>query len=744
MISPSTQKPMLPPPGMGTAGGSAASTRFAPVDPIRVLRQYQHVLLLTAAVGMVLGVGLWVILLFAAPRFQTTTQLRITGGVESGLDSPGAEPRTGGNMDTIEAKKATEMAQLMSNFVIDSAINELRDTAWFQQYVGGEGQVDLSKAREDLQDALRIFSVRNSFHFQANLRIRYRYEAQRILDTVVTRYLSQIDSEAVNQAAQVRATWVRQRDNLNRQIESIQQDLRLFTQTEEIESLDARANSAALQHQALATRVMEARFELARLREAYGVMQQAQRRGEVLHDPTAVAEVRLDPSVNQREERVRLLREQRGVSLDMFGPNHRQVKALDRRLIEVEQELQSVMDQLLRQRQEVQLEQYAKGVASYEEQVAGLESQLEGTRTAMMDLAGKQERYQQLKTLEARRLEELRSLEAALSNQQAIAERPDKTPVERMFAATEPKLVFPMWYIVPTMTTILAVGLVLGLVLLIEMSDQRLKGPSDVSTLPGAKPLGMIPDTTEDPSSPAQVEGVVRGDPTGLMAESFRQVRTALVRAIEKIDARTVMFTCGQAQAGVTALTGNLADGLALIGRRVLVIDANFRRPGQHKQFSLPLRPGLADVLAGQCAVDAAIKGTGAQSVSVLTAGACAGAEPEMLERPAFGQLLRSLRERYDVILIDTPPVSVGSEAKLVARQADAVVVVARALADERGMIARVIRDLDDHKAQLLGVILNRARASTGGYFRKNFEAFYRYRQQEPGVAPTPAPARTV
>ncbi len=743
MISPSTQKPMLPPPGMGGAGAPVASTRFSPVDPIRVLRQYQHMLLLTAAVGMVIGVILWVVLLFTMPRYQTTTQLRITGGIESGLDSPGAEPRTGGNMDTVEAKKATEMAQLMSNFVIDSAINELRDTQWFQQYVQGEGQVDMTQAREDLQDALRVFSVRNSFHFQANLRIPYRREAQRILDTVVTRYLSQIDSEAVNQSAQVRATWVRQRDNLNRQIESIQQELRLFTQTEEIESLDARANSESLQHQLLATRVMEVRFELANLREGYAALQQAQQRGEVLHDPTAVAEVRMDPSVNQREERARLLREQRGVYLDMFGPNHRQVKSLDRRLIEVEQELQAVMDNLLRQRQEVQLEQYAKSISALEEQSAGLERQLEQTRGAVMDLASKQERYQQLKNLETRRLEELRNLEAALSNQQAIAERPDKTPIERMFAATEPKLVFPKWYIVPTVTMILALGAVLGLVLLIEMSDQRLKGPSDVSTLPGARPLGMIPDTAEDPSSPTQVEGVVRGDPTGLMAESFRQVRTAMVRSIEKIDARTVMFTCGQAQAGVTAVIGNLADGLALIGRRVLVIDANFRRPGQHKQFSLPPRPGLADVLAGQCAVDAAIKNTGEQSVSVLTAGACAGAEPELLERPAFGQLLRTLRERYDVILIDTPPVFVGSEAKLVARQADAAVIVARAMADERGMIARVIRELDDHKAQLLGIVLNRARASTGGYFRKNFEAFYRYRQQEPAVTPTPVPTRT-
>jgi capsular exopolysaccharide synthesis family protein len=311
-----------------------------------------------------------------------------------------------------------------------------------------------------------------------------------------------------------------------------------------------------------------------------------------------------------------------------------------------------------------------------------------------------------------------------------------------MFAATEPKLVFPVWYIVPTMTMIVAVGLVLGLVLLIEMSDQRLKGPSDVSTLPGARLLGMVPDTTEDPSAPSRVEGVVRGDPTGLMAESFRQVRTALMRSIEKSEVQTVMFTCGQAQAGVTAVLGNLADGMALIGRRVLVIDANFRRPGQHKQYAVPISPGLADVLAGQCAADAAIKSTGGQSVSILSAGACAGAEPELLERPGFGQLLKSLRERYDVILIDTPPVFVGSEAKLVARQADGVVIVARALADERGMIARAIRELADHKAQILGIVLNRARASTGGSFRKNFEAFYRYRQPEPTTA-SAAPAAT-
>lgn len=744
MTSSNAPKPIFS--SAGAAGAAVAAvpaptggaSRFTAVDPIRVLRQHQHILLLTAVVGLILGLILWAVLLFLAPRYQSFTQLKVTGGVESGLDSPSSEPRSG-SMDSVEAQKATEMAQLESDFVLDSALNELRETQWLQQYVDKNGEIEFTDARKELKDLLRVFTVRGSFHFQVNFRCGYKQETQRVLDTVINRYLRQIDTEAVNQAAEVRRTWVRQRDEKNRQLESIQKELRDFTTTEQIETLDARTSSAVLQHQALASRISEMQFELAAMREGYRGMLEAQQRGEVLQDPSAIAEVRLDRSVYEREERIRLLREQRGVYLDLYGPSHRQVKMLDRRLIEVDQELQSVMDRLLRQRQEVQLEQYSKAVASTEEQLASLQTQLEATRRQVMDLESKRERYEQLKELEQRRIAELREIEAALANQQAIADRPDKLPVERMFPATEPELVFPLWYIVPPATMFILVALVTGLVFLVEMSDQRFKAPSDVVALPGAKLLGIVPDTTEDPSAPSRVEGVVRQDPTGLMAESFRQTRTGLVRAAEKAEVKSIMFTSGQAQAGVTSVLGNLADGLALIGRRVLVIDANFRRPGQHQQFSLPARPGLVEVLTGSCDVEAATKGTGEQGVSVLTAGACAGAEPELLERPAFGQLLRSLREQYDLLLIDAPPVFVGSEAKLVARQADAAVIVVRAMADERGMIARAIRELNDHRAQLLGVVLNRARASAGGYFRKNFEAFYRYRQPAGAAAAKPS-----
>jgi len=212
------------------------------------------------------------------------------------------------------------------------------------------------------------------------------------------------------------------------------------------------------------------------------------------------------------------------------------------------------------------------------------------------------------------------------------------------------------------------------------------------------------------------------------MAESFRQLRSSLLREIGQHGHKTIMLTCSQAGAGVTAVAANLAASLAAQGKRVLVIDANFSRPGLHQAFQQPLSPGLVDVLEGDCPPERAIVDVDGHGLFLLPAGSTAAAFPEMLERKTFADLLSKAAERYDVVLIDTPPAFVASEAKLVAQRVDGIVVVARAAADKRGMLGRLMRELEGQRARVLGVVLNRARAAAGGYFRENFRAFYRYR----------------
>jgi len=193
---------------------------------------------------------------------------------------------------------------------------------------------------------------------------------------------------------------------------------------------------------------------------------------------------------------------------------------------------------------------------------------------------------------------------------------------------------------------------------------------------------------------------------------------------------KTVMLVCAQGGCGSSTVTTNLALSLAYNGRRVLVLDANFRRPSIHRLFSLPAAPGLIEVIRGTATIDQVIVRKDEPRFDVLPVGDAKEAPPEVMESPAFRQLLAQLESRYDIILIDAPPALLTSESQLLARHVDAVAVVVRAMKDRRGTVGRMLRQLEGQRADVLGVILNGVRSSVGGYFRKNYQDFYRYRDQ--------------
>ena len=201
-----------------------------------------------------------------------------------------------------------------------------------------------------------------------------------------------------------------------------------------------------------------------------------------------------------------------------------------------------------------------------------------------------------------------------------------------------------------------------------------------------------------------------------------------------------------QAGSGSSSIAQNLAVSLAYNGRRVLVIDTNFRRPRQHELFNTPAQPGLVDILQGaEDLIDESIVTLENPKVDVLPAGDSRTAPPELLERPAFQNLLAALEPRYDLILIDAPPALLSSEATMLTKYVDAVAVVVHAMSEKRGMVGRLLQQLSGQRAEMLGLILNGVRTSAGGYFRKNYMEFYRYRQaagrKKPGKAQAAAAA---
>src|SRR5690606_15601158 len=131
-------------------------------------------------------------------------------------------------------------------------------------------------------------------------------------------------------------------------------------------------------------------------------------------------------------------------------------------------------------------------------------------------------------------------------------------------------------------------------------------------------------------------------------------------------------------------------------------------------------------VLKDQVAVEDVLVSHPDASLSLLPSGKAADAPPELLEGSAFRGLLGQLETQFDVIVIDAPPALLTSDSQLLSKHVDAIAVVVKAGTDKRGMLSRMLSQLDGQRADVLGIILSGVQSAAGGYFRKSYEEFYR------------------
>jgi capsular exopolysaccharide synthesis family protein len=215
------------------------------------------------------------------------------------------------------------------------------------------------------------------------------------------------------------------------------------------------------------------------------------------------------------------------------------------------------------------------------------------------------------------------------------------------------------------------------------------------------------------------------------VAEAFRSVLTSILFIGENGDRpRVLVFTSASPADGKTTIVSNLAIASAEIRHKVIIIDADLRRPRMHQVFSLANERGLSDLLTEEYSSQAVadlIQETGVPGVHVLTGGPPTQASVHLLYSVNFATLIEDLKEQYDMILIDTPPMLQMTDARVAGRLADAVVVVARAGQTTRDSLLAVRQRFDEDRTHVLGTILNDwdPRTSRTGYYGNYRNSYY-------------------
>ncbi|MBW3614733.1 MAG: polysaccharide biosynthesis tyrosine autokinase [Actinobacteria bacterium] len=276
----------------------------------------------------------------------------------------------------------------------------------------------------------------------------------------------------------------------------------------------------------------------------------------------------------------------------------------------------------------------------------------------------------------------------------------------------------------------LAVGLMLGvgLAFLREYLDDSLKGKEDIERAASGVPvLGFIPElkTWKDPKAAFLVSLT---DPHSHATEAYRSLRTSVQFLGLDRSIKIVQMTSPSQAEGKSTTIANLAVGLANAGQRVVLVDADLRRPRIHQFFGLGNDVGFTSILLGDATLSAAIQHVPQVSrLYLLASGPIPPNPSEMLASKRTGELLRALAEHADVVLIDCPPVLPVTDATVLGHRVDATLLVVNAAKTKQAQLRRAVELLGQVEAPLAGVVVNGVADSAAYGYSYGYGGGYRY-----------------
>ena len=278
---------------------------------------------------------------------------------------------------------------------------------------------------------------------------------------------------------------------------------------------------------------------------------------------------------------------------------------------------------------------------------------------------------------------------------------------------------------------VLGLCVALGLAFGVDALDRTLGTPEAIERGLGMPTLAVVRRFTPAASNGALVAEAARG----AESETFRILRTNVRFSDIDKPRRVVLVTSTGPEEGKSTVLSNLSVSLANSQRRTLVIDTDMRRPSLHELFGLPTSRGLADVLAGDAEIEDSVRASHIPGLDVLPAGTRPPNPAELIESARLHELIGALRDRYDYILLDSPPAGGLIDSCLLSSLADGVVFVIEPGRFDERVVKATLHQLTRAGAKLYGVVLNKApRRDDAGLY-----GYYRY-DREPATA-SPAQA---
>jgi capsular exopolysaccharide synthesis family protein len=723
-------------PAMAARGAAPGLT---PREVLAILRRHWFMIVFLTAFGFSCGLGSWFLLLRYSPRYTAQTFIRVLPPVEKDPTKIGAASVA---QDVQYGYRQSVTAILKSQGTLQQLLDrdKIQQTKWFKSF-GDIKDIRIKKAVTNLNKYFGAFPQREGDSIVVSMTCGDKEESALILNEMTNMFVNSQGSTKRKEVADKLAQLDEQRARVQRDLESAERSLSdvrsrygFFDLGEHAFEPIADGKLRALESQEndLMMNISQTRAGIETLAvQAQGPVQVQVER-----------QVESDPVMTSLAEQLAIQESMLASSLARFGEDHRIIRQIREYINSIEEERLLRKAAIAEQTRQSNLRNAQDILVTLQGRLAQLEKMREEAmkRKDEMDLARAQ--YEQRVQIRDERRVMLDSIKEQLEKMKMIHDDPETPKVQIVGLAPEPlEASSPRWELFIPGGTVLGWLLGVGLAFLIELLNDLVRTPKDVAIHLHIPLLGIIPDAEADEQlEDIELALVVRQAPNSIISESYRRVRTNLKLSASAEGARTILITSGGAKDGKTAMAVNLATTLVADGKKVLLIDANFRRPSFQTIFATqsgrsPGQAGLSNLLTGQCGLQDAIRPSGMERLEIIESGPMPVNPAEALGGEAMERLIKQQRDSFDYVIVDGPPVLLASETKILARCVDGTILVFNAAATRRGAAVRTISELRQVNAEILGCVLLGVKTLKGGYFRELFKSYREYQKLEPAKA---------
>ncbi|AOS97208.1 Tyrosine-protein kinase ptk [Microbulbifer aggregans] len=556
-------------------------------------------------------------------------------------------------------------------------------------------ELKLESVTKAVSENLTISPVRNTQLVKISFESESPELAAQVANTVAEVF---IDShlEAKLDMTKQATSWLNVRlEDLRVKLEDSEARLQAFQESQGLVDVAGVQGLAAQELNEITTQLIDARKELKQAESIHALVQS---RGTDVTALSSLPEV-LNHTVIANIKQAEIDASRKVSELARrYGPKHP-------KMIAARDELESVQDKL---RSEVR--QLVSGIQNdYETaqaNVRALERELNAAKGDYQQISRKETRYNELKReVEVNRqlynafLTRFKETSETSGFEAANARLMDPAIAPRESAKPKKKLIVALAFVVSAMLGVM-------LAFLIEALNDGIRNPDDVENKLAQRMIGMLPWVKHEKDERLSLSTFF-DSANHQFSEAVRTLRTSLVLSHLETPATVISVTSSVPGEGKTTVAENLAFALAQM-EKVLLIDADMRRPSVGKDFGLPVyHPGLSNLIAGSNTLAECIHHDEKSGLDVMPAGAVPPNPQEMLSSPRFTKALQVLMDKYDRVILDTAPAQVVSDALVVSRVADSMLYVVKADSTRQKMITNGIGRLLQVGAKLDGVVLN-------------------------------------